>query len=313
MPRVSPRVLFDACYGSYAIAAVNVFTMEQVLGLFRGASQAQSPIIVQMTPYARDFASAVMLEKMIIAAAAQFPDVVYATHLDHGTESHCFEAIDSGWYTSVMIDASHESFDRNVERTRAVVRKAHAADIVVEAELGILSGVEDDMSVHARHARYTDPEQCVSFVSETACDSLAVAVGTSHGAYKFSGGEGLQFDILQEIQRQLPRFPLVLHGASAVNLEEVRRINAAGGRLSSDAKGVDTDELRRAITLGVCKVNIATDTRLLWARIYREFFIDHPENIDSVVPGKRYIEAYASLMQDKFALLGSSGKAGSFQ
>ena len=309
MPRVSPRFLFDACYGRYAIAAVNVFTMEQVLGLFRGAGGIGAPIIVQMTPYARDYASPEMLEHMIKAAAELHPDVVYATHLDHGVEPHCFDAIQSGWYSSVMIDASHDTFEENVRRTRTVVDQAHERDIFVEAELGVLSGVEDDLSVDARHARYTDPGQCEQFVQQTGCDSLAVAVGTSHGAYKFSGGQGLQFDILEAIQHRLPGFPLVLHGASEVDADEVDRINAAGGSLSSGAKGVAPDQLKRAITLGVCKVNIATDTRLLWARTYREFFRNRPEDIDLVRPGKTYIEEYARLMRDKFELLGSAGQA----
>ena len=308
--RVSPRILFERCYGRYAIAAVNVFNMEQVLGLFRGAEQAEAPIIVQMTPYARDYATPIMLEHMIVAASTECPKVVYATHLDHGVESHCSDAIESGWYSSIMIDASHDSFDDNVRRTKAVVEEAHRNDVVVEAELGVLSGVEDEMSIDARLARYTDPAQCEAFVEKTGCDSLAVAVGTSHGAYKFSGGEGLQFDILEDIQRRLPQFPLVLHGASAVDLDEVERINQAGGNLSTKAKGVSPEQLRRAIELGVCKVNIATDTRLLWARTHREFFRDHPEEIDPVVPGKSYIAEYVSLMQARFELLGSAGRAG---
>ena len=250
-----------------------------------------------------------MLEHMIQAAASRYPEVVYATHLDHGVEDHCVDAIASGWYTSVMIDASHDPYSENVKRTRRIVDLAHARDIVVEAELGVLSGVEDDLDVDARHARYTDPDQCEAFVSETGCDSLAIAVGTSHGAYKFSGGQGLQFDILQDIQRRLPKFPLVLHGASAVDLNEVHRINEAGGRMPANAKGVDPAQMQEAIAYGVCKVNIATDTRLLWARTYREFFRDTPANIDLVVPAKTYIAAYADLMRAKFDLLGATGKA----
>lgn len=308
MPRVSPAMLYRACYGKYAIAAVNVFCMEQVLGLFEAGHRARAPFIVAMTPYAREYASPVMFEHMIQAASAQYPDAIFATHLDHGNDAHCFDAIDSGWYTSVMIDASHDPFQENVARTAAVVEAAHKKGLVVEAELGVLSGVEDDLVVAAGDASYTNPDQCAAFVAQTGCDSLAVAVGTSHGAYKFSGDQGLQFHILEAIQQRLPGFPLVLHGGSNVDVAEIERINKAGGSLEPGAKGVDPEEIRRAISFGVCKVNVATDTRILWTRVHRESFRDQPENIDPVVPGKTYIAAYAALIAQKFALFGASNK-----
>ena len=310
--RIPTRDLFAACYGKYAIAAVNVFSMEQVLALFQAADRAKAPFIVQMTPYARDYASPLMLENMIQAASTLYPNTVFATHLDHGNEQHCQAAIQSGHYSSVMIDASHDPFPENISRTRSVVHLASQSRVDVEAELGVLSGVEDDITIDARSAFYTDPEQCESFVVQTGCSSLAVAVGTSHGAYKFSGNQGLQFDILQQIKDRLPGFPLVLHGGSRVEAREVSRINAAGGSMQTSAKGVDPDELQQAISLGICKVNIATDTRLIWARVHREFFRDQPESIDLVIPGKTHIAAYADWMCGAFERLGAAGKSTDF-
>lgn len=306
---VSPKVLFEKCYGRYGIAAVNVFTMEQIHGVFAAAAKAQSPFIIQTTPVARNYAQAPMLLAMIDAAFRIYPNTVFAIHLDHGVEQHVFDAIEKGGYTSVMIDASHDPFEKNIERTKAVVAKAHAKGIVVEAELGVLSGIEDDLSVAERHALYTQPEEVVEFVNKTNCDSLAVAVGTSHGAYKFSGGKGLQLDIIASIQNKLPGFPLVLHGGSAVSNEEVRRINAAGGKLKEDAKGVSLEEMQKAIKLGICKINIATDARILWARTHREFFRDSPDGFDPIVPGKAYMKALEEFMVEKFEMLGSAGKA----
>jgi fructose-bisphosphate aldolase class II len=208
-----------------------------------------------------------------------------------------------------MIDASHEDYHINIDITFGIVELAHSKGITVEAELGVLSGVEDDKSIDDYRANYTDPGEAVAFVNETACDSLAIAVGTSHGAYKFSGKGGLQFRILEEIRNELPGFPLVLHGASAVPLEEVERINRAGGSLSMKARGVENESLKKAIQLGVCKINIATDTRLIWARVHREFFKNSPELFDLVIPGTEYIKAYEDFMNRKFEILDSLGKA----
>jgi fructose-bisphosphate aldolase class II len=211
-----------------------------------------------------------------------------------------------------MIDASHDDFETNVKRTRLIVDDAHKKGVFVEAELGVLSGVEDDISIDEKHARYTSPNEVVSFVERTNCDSLAVAVGTSHGAYKFSSGQGIQFHILEEIQQKLPGFPIVLHGGSAVNTTEVERINKAGGMLNENASGVTPEEIIKSIPFGVCKINIATDTRLLWFRVHREFFLDSPELFDPIVPGKTYMDAYEAFMVQKFDLLGATGKASSF-
>ncbi len=309
---VLPKELFKKCYGKYAIAAVNVFTMEQVHGLFRAGERANAPFLVQITPVARNYAQSMMLSSMIDAASKIYPKAVYAVHLDHGNEEHALESIASNNYNSVMIDASHDDFETNVKRTRAVVQKAHQKNIFVEAELGVLSGVEDDISIDEKLAKYTKPSEVEKFVQLTQCDSLAVAVGTSHGAYKFSGGQGIQFDILKEIQQRLPNFPIVLHGGSAVNKEEINRINRAGGRLIEGAAGVASEEIVESIKYGVCKINIATDTRLLWARIHREFFKDSPELFDPIIPGKKYMEAYEAFMVEKFDLLNATNKASQF-
>ena len=183
----------------------------------------------------------------------------------------------------------------------------------MEAELGVLAGVEDDLTVHQDHSFYTNPADVETFVARTHCDSLAIAVGTSHGAYKFSGGQGLQLHILKEIQERLPRFPLVLHGGSNVSEEVVKRINAAGGKIKTDAKGVQDDELKKAIALGICKVNIATDMRLVWTMVNREFFRDKPEEFAPTTPGKIFMETYKEFIVKKFELLGAVGKSIGFE
>jgi len=309
---VTPDILFDDCYGKYAIPAINVFTLEQVSGVFRGANRSASPVIIQTTPVARDYAGPEVLLGMVAAAAEAYPDVVYALHLDHGNETHIAAALQAGGYTSVMIDASHDPITENIHRTRAVTEAAHEKNVFVEAELGILSGVEDDLMVDVASSRYTRPEDAAYFVEQTQCDSLAVAVGTSHGAYKFSGDQGIRFDILAAIQQRLPGFPLVLHGGSSINADELARINRAGGRLAQGSRGVSDDEIKRAIGLGICKVNVATDLRVLWTRVHREFFVQQPEQFDPIVPGKVYIEAVERLCVDKFEKLGSAGRARTF-
>jgi fructose-bisphosphate aldolase class II len=306
---VSPNVFYNNCYGQYAIAAVNIFNMEQVHGLFRAGQKADAPFIVQMTPVARNYAHSEMLLSMVEAASKIYPKAVYSVHLDHGNEEHAFHAIASNKYNSVMIDASHFDFHENVSRTKRVVEYAHKADVLVEAELGILSGVEDDISIDEKSARYTRPEEVTQFVEKTSCDSLAVAVGTSHGAYKFSGGQGIQFDILEEIQTLVPKYPIVLHGGSAVNTEEINRINESGGKLLEGAAGVSPEEIVKAISYGVCKINIATDIRLIWARVHREFFKESPDLFDPIIPGKTAMEAYEKFMLEKFDLLKATGKA----
>jgi fructose-bisphosphate aldolase class II len=297
--RVPIQLLYKEAYGKYGIGAFNIFNAEQVHGVFRGASKVGTPIIVQLTPVARNYLHPEMLEALLSAAERIYPEVTYTVHLDHGNYSHCMNAIESGYYNSVMIDASHEPFDENVRITTEVVRKAHAAGIAVEAELGVLSGVEDHLSIEEKHALCTDPGQAAEFIAKTGCDSLAVAVGTSHGVYKFSGGKGLQLNILAEIKNRIPGFPLVLHGASSVPANEVERINNAGGNLQADARGTDANELLEAIRLGVCKVNIATDMRLIWTRVHREFFLNSPEKFDMVVPGKEYMQELETFVAQK--------------
>lgn len=215
------------------------------------------------------------------------------------------DCIASGVYSSVMIDASHYPIEKNIEITKRVVEAAHAKGIVVEAELGQLKGVEEDVSA-AEHV-YTKPEEAEYFVKETGIDSLACAIGTSHGAFKFKGEQKLRFDILEEIQRRLPGFPLVMHGSSSVPKDEVDRINAAGGAIKG-ASGVDASQFRGAAKLGVTKINIDTDGRLVWCRVHREFFRDHPEKFDLRDPGKVFIPEYAKFIANKNELLGSAGQ-----
>ena len=305
----SIKDIFQNCYGKYGIAAVNVWCMEQVHALFCAAEKADAPFIVQTTPVARNYANADMLLSIIQSAARIYPKAVFAIHLDHGNVEHALTCIHSGNYNSVMIDASHEIYQDNISITKTIVEKAHPHGIAVEAELGILSGVEDDLVVDEKHTQFTSPAEVEDFVTQTHCDSLAVAVGTSHGAYKFTGENSLQFDILKEIQERLPGFPLVLHGGSAVDINEIERINASGGQLGTDAKGVSQEQLLRAIGYGVCKINIATDARLIWTRVHREFFNQSPEQFDPIVPGKSYMKALEAFNLEKFDLLKATGKA----
>ena len=296
-------------YGRYALGAFNVSNLEQFHGLFRGAARARAPIIVQFTRVMRDYAHPVMLEQLLRGAESIYPEVCFAVHLDHGDEAACTEAIASAHFSSVMIDASHFPFEENVLSTSRIVQRAHTAGLTVEAELGQLQGVEDEMALNAREAILTDPPKAAEFVRRTGCDSLAVAVGTSHGAYKFSGNQRLHLDRLEAIQRQLPSYPLVLHGASAVPIEEIERINAAGGRMDGTTSGVAPTELKKAILLGVTKVNIGTDGRLIWTRVHREYFRDHPAEFNFMVPGKIYMDEYAAFVQKKCEQLGAAGMA----
>jgi len=304
---VTTKKLFEAAYGKYAGGAYNINNLEQTRGLVRGNLDSQAPFIIQISKGARSFTHKLMLEGLIRAADQVFPDAVFAVHLDHGDEATCYDCINSGFYSSVMIDASHEDFDQNIEITQRVVDAAHAKGIVVEAELGQLGGVEEHVKVDEANAKLTNPDQAKEFVARTGVDSLACAIGTSHGAFKFSGAQGLHFDVLEEIQKRLPGFPLVMHGSSSVPQEEVARINAAGGNLKG-AKGVDETQFRRAAELGVTKVNIDTDGRLVWTRVHREFFIQHPEKFDLRDPGKIFMAEYAKFIAHKNEMLGSAGQ-----
>jgi fructose-bisphosphate aldolase class II len=303
---VTTDALFKLAYGKYAIGAYNINNMEQALGLFKGHQDAQAPFIVQISKGARKYANVKMIEAIIRTADEIFPELVFAVHLDHGDEQTCYDCIDSGFYSSVMIDASHEPFEKNVEITKRVVERAHAKGLSVEAELGMLGGVEEDIKVDEKHALLTDPNEAQAFVEQTGCDSLAVAIGTSHGAYKFKTQQSLHFDRIEEIQRRLPNFPLVMHGSSSVPQEEVERINNSGGSLK-DARGVDANEFAHAAKLGVTKVNIDTDGRLVWTRVHREHFRDHPENFDFRKPGTVFVEEYAKFIVDKAEKLLSNG------
>ena len=302
---VTTKKLFEAAYGKYAIGAYNINNLEQTMGLFRGCLDSQAPFIIQISKGARSYTHKAMLEGLIRSAEVVFPDAVFAVHLDHGDEETCYDCINSGFYSSVMIDASHHDFEKNIEITRRVVDAAHAKGIVVEAELGQLGGVEEHVKVDEANAKLTDPETAKEFVERTQCDSLAVAIGTSHGAFKFSGSQALRFDVLAEIQKRLPGFPLVMHGSSSVPQEEVARINAAGGSLKG-AKGVDDNQFHEAARLGVVKINIDTDGRLVWTRVHREHFRDHPENFDLRPVGKDFMAAYAAFIAAKNVKLGSA-------
>jgi fructose-bisphosphate aldolase class II len=304
---VTTKQLFSTAYGKYAIGAYNINNLEQTMGLFRGNLDSKAPFIIQISKGARSYTHKKMLEGLIRAADDIFPDAIFAVHLDHGDEETCYDCIASGFYSSVMIDASHEEFDKNVAITKRVVDAAHAKGVVVEAELGQLGGVEEHVKVDEANAKLTNPDQAREFVARTGCDSLACAIGTSHGAFKFTGSQGLHFDVLAKIQERLPGFSLVMHGSSSVPQEEVERINKAGGNLKG-AKGVDENQFARAAQLGVTKVNIDTDGRLVWTRVHREYFLEHPENFDLRPVGKVFMSEYAKFIAHKNEKLGSAGK-----
>ena len=304
---VTTKKLFEAAYGKYAIGAYNINNLEQTMGLFRGNLDSKAPFIIQISKGARSYTHKFMLEGLIRSADQVFSDAIFAVHLDHGDEETCYDCISSGFYSSVMIDASHENFETNIAITNRVVDTAHAKGIVVEAELGQLGGVEEHIKVSESEAKLTNPDQAAEFVNRTGVDSLACAIGTSHGAFKFSGSQGLHFEVLEEIQKRLPGFPLVMHGSSSVPQDEVARINAAGGKLKG-AKGVDADQFKRAAELGVTKVNIDTDGRLVWTRVHREHFIEHPENFDLRPVGKIFMTEYAKFIAGKNEKLGSAGQ-----
>jgi len=304
---VTTKELFKHAYGKYAIGAYNINNLEQTMGLFRGNLDSKAPFIIQISKGARSYTDKIMLEAIIRGADQLFPDAVFAVHLDHGDEETCYDCINSGFYSSVMIDASAEPFAKNIEITKRVVDAAHAKGIVVEAELGKLGGVEEHVSVSEADAKLTNPAEAEEFVKKTGCDSLACAIGTSHGAFKFSGSQGLHFDVIAEIQKRLPGFPLVMHGSSSVPQDEVARINAAGGDLKG-AKGVDAGQFRKAAELGVTKINIDTDGRLVWCRVHREAFRDDPKNFDLRPPGKIFMTEYAAFIAQKNEYLGSAGQ-----
>ena len=304
---VTTKKLFEHAYGKYAIGAYNVNNLEQIVGLFRGNLDSQAPFIIQISKGSRSYTNKIFLEGLIRGADEVYPEAIFAVHLDHGDEATCYDCINSGFYSSVMIDASGHPFDENIAITRRVVEAAHAKGIVVEAELGMLGGVEEHVSVSESEAKLTNPEQAREFVERSGCDSLAVAIGTTHGAFKFSGSQSLHFEVLAQIQERLPGFPLVMHGSSSVPQEEVARINAAGGNIAG-AKGVDATQFRHAAELGVTKINIDTDGRLVWTRVHREYFLQYPEKFDLRDPGKVFMAEYAKFIAAKNEYLNSAGQ-----
>jgi len=305
---VTTARLFRIAYGQFAIGAYNINNAEQAMGLFKGCIGSQAPFILQISRGARKYTDKRMLEGIIRSAADIFPEAIFAVHLDHGDEQTCYDCIDSGFYSSVMIDASHEPFEKNVAITKRVVDRAHAKGLSVEAELGMLGGVEEDIKVEEGHACLTKPDEAVEFVKRTGCDSLAAAIGTSHGAYKFKGQQSLHFEVIEAIKKRIPGTPIVMHGSSSVPKEEVRRINAAGGKLDPSACGVNEEEYIPAAKLGVTKINIDTDGRLVWTRVHREFFRDKPAEFDLRPPGTTFIEEYAKFIAHKNKKLGSAGQ-----
>ena len=279
MPIVTTKEMFKKAYeGGYAVGAFNVNNMEIIQGITEGAKMENAPVILQVSAGARKYAKHVYLMKMIEAAVAD-TDLPIALHLDHGPDFETCKSCIDGGFSSVMIDGSHFSFEENIALTKKVVEYAHDHGVVVEAELGRLAGVEDDVKVSAEDSSYTQPDEVEEFVTRTGCDSLAIAIGTSHGAYKFKGEAKLRFDILEEVGRRLPGFPIVLHGASSVIPEYVDMINQFGGTMPG-AQGVPEDMLRKAASMAVCKINIDSDLRLAFTALVRKHFVEHPDHFD---------------------------------
>ncbi|MGB8353446.1 MAG: ketose-bisphosphate aldolase [Chthoniobacteraceae bacterium] len=310
---VTTADLYRVAYGKFAIGAYNINNAEQTMGLFRGCIDSKAPFIIQISKGARKYTDKRMIEAIIRTASEIFPDAIFAVHLDHGDEQTCYDCIDSGFYSSVMIDASHEDFEQNVAITKRVVDRAHAKGLSVEAELGMLGGVEEDIHVEEGNACLTNPEEAVEFIKRTGCDALAAAIGTSHGAYKFKGQQSLHFEVIEGIEEKLkaaglPPTPIVMHGSSSVPKDEVARINAAGGKLDPSACGVNLDEYLPAAKLGVTKINIDTDGRLVWTRVHREFFRDKPGDFDFRPPGLIFQDEYAKFITSRNEKLGSAGQ-----
>ena len=279
MPLVNTRELFRKAYeGGYAIGAFNVNNMEIIQGITEGGKLENAPLILQVSAGARKYAKHVYLMKMIEAAILD-TDLPIVVHLDHGPDFETCKSCIDGGFTSVMIDGSHLSFEENIAVTKKVVEYAHDRNVTVEGELGRLAGVEDAVAVNEDDARYTDPGEVQEFVSRTGVDSLAIAIGTSHGAFKFKGEPRLRFDILEKVAQKLPGFPIVLHGASSVIPEYVDMINQFGGDMPG-AQGVPETMLRQAAQMAVCKINIDSDLRLAFTAVLRKHFAEHPDHFD---------------------------------
>lgn len=314
MPLVTTRDMFEKSMKEhFAIGAFNVNNMEIIQGIVEAANEQNAPVILQVSAGARKYANPVYLTKLVEAAIEcnknSGKDIPIALHLDHGPDFEtCKACIDSG-FTSVMIDGSKYDFEENIALTKKVVDYAHERGVVVEAELGKLAGVEDDVNVSEDDAMYTNPDEAVEFVKRTGCDSLAIAIGTSHGAYKFKGDAKLRFDILEEISKKLPGYPIVLHGASSVPQEFVKMCNEYGGNIPG-AKGVPEDMLRKAATMAVCKINIDSDIRLAMTANIRECFVNSPEVFDPRTYLGKAREAVKDMVSHKIVdVLGCNGKA----
>ncbi|MBB5143626.1 class II fructose-1,6-bisphosphate aldolase [Desulfovibrio intestinalis] len=308
MPLTNPKEMFAAAYaGGYAVGAFNVNNMEIIQGIMNAASEEKSPVILQVSSGARKYAGQDYIMKLVDAALDVDASVPVAVHLDHGPSFEmCRDCIDGG-FTSVMIDGSHLPFEENIALTKQVVEYAHPRGVWVEAELGKLAGIEEH--VQSDEHVYTDPAEAVEFVERTGCDSLAIAIGTSHGAYKFKGEAKLDFDRLEAISKKLPDYPLVLHGASSVPQEFVALCNKYGGNVGG-AKGVPEDMLRKAAGMGVCKINVDTDIRLAVTACIRQYLAEHPEEFDPRSYLKPAREAVKKMVAHKIRnVMGSSGKA----
>ena len=312
MALVTTTEMFKKAYeGGYAVGAFNVHNMEIVQGITEACQELNSPVVLQVSKGARAYANHTYLVKMVEAAIINCPDIPIALHLDHGPDFETCKACIDGGFSSVMIDGSSLPLEENIKLAKKVVDYAHEHGVVVEAELGTLAGVEDDVNVSAEDSSYTRPEDVEEFVTKTGCDSLAIAIGTSHGAYKFKPGTTpqLRFDILEEVEKRLPGFPIVLHGSSSVPQDFVQKINAHGGKMP-DAIGIPEEMLRQAAKMAVCKINIDSDIRLAITASIREYFDAHPDHFDP----RQYLKPARQAVKDMVALkiknvLGSDGKA----
>jgi fructose-bisphosphate aldolase class II len=314
MALVTSTEMFKKAYeGHYAIGAFNVNNMEIIQGITEAATMEKAPVILQVSKGARAYAKHIYLVKLVEAALQDAEDngvdLPVVLHLDHGPDFATCKACIDGGFTSVMIDGSSLPFEENIKVTKQVVEYAHDHGVVVEGELGTLSGVEDDVKVSDADAMYTDPNQVEEFVKSTGCDSLAIAIGTSHGAYKFKGTPKLRFDILEEVGNRLPGFPIVLHGASSVMPEYVQMINTYGGNMPG-AQGVPEDLLRKAASMAVCKINVDSDLRLAMTGIIRKQFAEHPDQFDP----RQYLKpariALRDMVRHKIVnVMGCNGKA----
>ena len=322
MALVTTTEMFKKAYdGGYAIGAFNVNNMEIIQGITEACREEKAPVILQVSKGARAYANPTYLVKLVEAAVIECPEIPIALHLDHGDSFETCKSCIDGGFTSVMIDASSKSFEENIAITKQVVEYAHDHGVVVEAELGSLAGIEDEVNVAAEAASYTRPEEVEEFVTRTGCDSLAIAIGTSHGAYKFTPEQctrneqgilvppALRFDVLEEVTKRLPGFPIVLHGSSSVPQEYVKMVNENGGKMPN-AIGVPEEQLRKAASLSVCKINIDSDLRLALTGTVRKYFNEHPDHFDPrqyLKPARANIK---ELVRHKLIdVLGCAGKA----